>query len=398
VVLDAVSRRRGSLRPSFEAGAAGTIIPSAQIKLDLATSTAVAMMKGSVLGVILHDICEEIRLEELREILGAKRVEPSFKHATPEYVRFEKPPVVERLDPVVLGGGESLSPQVKYYDYGVVSVILELGFEADWDQLVKLAARWVPSPELERQAQQIVRGRLKRIAPAVVRPYTEWLSEDYYIFLLSDVPFRPRGADLLAQRGPEIAQMLRGEAMPLARSETDDVLQASLSYYPDDLVVVGWNAALVYDGPSGAETSVQILEYANSQLLEFRHYDELLTRELAGVYPSLKHRAGLWRRWRMRGEASRLSSLTVEVTELVERADTAIKFVSDMFSARLYRLAAAKVGVPEYKNLVKEKLETAEGLYRALIDEFHQSRGFALELMVVIILLIELVYLFRGKF
>ena len=364
----------------------------------MATSATASRMKGSVLGVILHDICEEIRLEELREILGAKRVEPGFKHATPEYVRFEKPPVVERLDPIVLSSGETLSPQIKYYDYGVVSVILELRFEADWEELVKLAARWVPSPDLERQAQQVVRGRLQRIAPAVVRPYSEWLSEDYYIFLLSDVPGRPRGADLLAQRGPQIAEMLRGESMPLAQDEIQDVLQASLSYYPDDLVVVGWNAALVYDGPSGAETSVQILEYANSQLLEFRHYDELLTRELAAVYRSLKHRAGFWRRWSMRGEASRLRSLTVEVTELVERADTAIKFVSDMFSARLYRLAAAKVGVPEYKNLVNEKLHTAEALYRALIDEFHQSRGFVLEVMVVIILLIELVYLFRGKY
>ena len=58
----------------------------------------------------------------------------------------------------------------------------------------------------------------------------------------------------------------------------------------------------------------------------------------------------------MRAKASRLNSVTVEVTELVERSDNAIKFVSDMFSARLYRLAAAKVGVPEYKNLVNEKL------------------------------------------
>jgi hypothetical protein len=356
-----------------------------------------AAMKGSVLGVILHDICEEIRLEELREILGAKRVEPGFKHATPEYVRFEKPPVVERLDPIVLPGGETLSPQVKYYDYGVVSVLLELAFEADWEDLIDLAARWVPNAELERQAQQIIRGRLDRIAPAMGRLYNDWLSEDYYIFLLSEVPGRPYGSDLLAEHGQQIAQMLRGEQVPLARSENDDVIQASLSYYPNDLVVVGWNAALVYDGPLGAGTTVQILEYANSQLLEFRHYDELLTRELAGVYRSLKHRAVLWRRWRMRAEASRLNSVTVEVTELVERADNAIKFVSDMFSARLYRLAAAKVGVPEYKDLVNEKLHTAEGLYRALIDEFHQSRGFILELMVVIILMIELVYLFRGK-
>ena len=347
--------------------------------------------------MILHDVCEEIRLEELRQILGARRVEPSFKHSTPDYVRFENPPVVEELEPVVLGSGERLVPQVKYYDYGVISVLLEYSFEADWDGLVRLAARWVPNPELERQAQQIIRGRLDKIAPAIVRPYTDWLSEDYYIFVLSEVAGHPRGADLLAQHAPEIAQILRGEHTPLAHSINEDVLQSSLFYYPQDLVTIGWNAALVYDTPAGPQTSIQILEYANSQLLEFRHYDEWLTRELAGVYGALKHRGGILRRWKMRGEALRLNGMTVEMTELAERSETAIKFVSDMYSARLYRLAAAKVGVPEYKNLVNEKLRIAEGLYRFLIDEFHQSRGFVLEVMVVIILVIELIFLFRGK-
>ena len=35
------------------------------------TGTTAETLKGSVLGVILHDVCEEIRLEELRQILGA---------------------------------------------------------------------------------------------------------------------------------------------------------------------------------------------------------------------------------------------------------------------------------------------------------------------------------------
>jgi hypothetical protein len=360
-------------------------------------ATTPATLKGSVLAIILHDIAEEIRLEELRQILGARRAETTFKHATPEYVRFEKPPVVERLDAITLSSGETLTPQLKYYDYGVISVLLEFSFAADWDELVRLAARWVPSPELERQAQQIIRGRMDKIAPAIVRAYSDWLSEDYYIFLLTDVPGSPRGLDLLAEHGPQIAQMLRGEQGGLSRAENEDTLQSSLSYYPNDLVAVGWNAALVYDTPAGAQTAIQILEYANTQLLEFRHYDELLTRELSGVYAGMKHRGGLVRHWKMRSEAMRLNGITVEVTELVERSDTAIKFVSDMFSARLYRLAAAKVGVPEYKNLVNEKLRTAESLYRFLIDEFHQSRGFVLEVMVVIILVIELIYLFRGR-
>jgi uncharacterized Rmd1/YagE family protein len=68
-----------------------------------------------------------------------------------------------------------------------------------------------------------------------------------------------------------------------------------------------------------------------------------------------------------------------------------------MFSARLYKLAAAKVGVPDYKDLVTQKLQTAEDLYRFMVDQFNQSRAFVLELMVVIILVIELAFLFGGK-
>ena len=72
-----------------------------------ATGTS-SMLKGSVMAMLLHDVCEEIRLEELRAMLGARRAEPSFKHATPEYVRFEKPPVIGRSDSILLRTGETL--------------------------------------------------------------------------------------------------------------------------------------------------------------------------------------------------------------------------------------------------------------------------------------------------
>jgi competence protein ComGC len=32
-----------------------------------------------------------------------------------------------------------------------------------------------------------------------------------------------------------------------------------------------------------------------------------------------------------------------------------------------------------------------------MVDQFHQSRAFVLELMVVVILVIDLIYLFHGK-
>jgi len=42
-------------------------------------------------------------------------------------------------------------------------------------------------------------------------------------------------------------------------------------------------------------------------------------------------------------------------------------------------------------------LQTAEDLYRFMVEQFNQSRAFVLELMVVVILIIELVYFFKGK-
>jgi hypothetical protein len=85
------------------------------------------------------------------------------------------------------------------------------------------------------------------------------------------------------------------------------------------------------------------------------------------------------------------------VGELTERADNSIKFLSDMFAARLYRLAAARVGVPDYKDLVARKMRTAEDLYHDMVDQFNQARGFFLEAAVVLILLIELFFFFRGQ-
>jgi hypothetical protein len=85
------------------------------------------------------------------------------------------------------------------------------------------------------------------------------------------------------------------------------------------------------------------------------------------------------------------------VRELTERTDNAIKFLSDMFYARAYKIAAERIGVLDYRNLVEEKLRTSAELYQSMVSEFHQARTFILEVMVVAILVIELVHLFAGR-
>jgi hypothetical protein len=370
-------------------------LPQSVAPAELRTEQA---LRGSVLVLIQFDVSEEIRLDELRQLFGARTLlQPSFKHPAPGYVRYERPPVVEPLEPLVLESGERLEGQIKYYDYGVVSVVYELPFAGDWDTLVRLGSRWVWDVDFEKHAARAVRQKLERAAPALIKRYPEWLSEDYFIFHVREITGSPPAAELCAAQGARIAQIVRGETAQLSEGERHEILQSRISYYPNDLAVIGWNAAFLYDSESGAETAIQLLEYANSQLLEFRHYDELLTRELESVYAAVDKGTGMLARWRLARAASKLHTVLLDVNELTERADNAIKFLSDMFSARLYKLAAAKVGVPDYKDLVNQKLQTAEDLYRFMVDEFNQSRAFVLELMVVIILVIELAFLFGGK-
>jgi hypothetical protein len=360
--------------------------------------SAATPLRGSVLVLIQFDVCEEIRLDVLRTIFGARTAATSFKHQAPGYVRYQRTPVEETLEPLILDSGERLEGEIKYYDYGVVSLVFELPFSGGWDTLVELSCRWTSDTNFEAQASRIVKQKLERAAPALVKPYKEWLTEDYFIFHVREIAGSPSANDLLAARADEISQIVRGEMAKLSDGERQEVLQSKISYYPNDLAVIGWNAAFIYDDPAGAETAIQLLQYANSQLLEFRHYDELLTKQLEDVYDFLERGGrGLWSRWRTARAASKLHTVLLDVSELTERADNAIKFLSDMFSARLYKLAALKVGVPDYKDLVQQKLQTAEELYRFMVDEFNQSRAFVLELMVVIILIIELVYFFRGK-
>jgi hypothetical protein len=300
-----------------------------------------------------------------------------------------------------LSNGEIFAGRLRYFDYGVVSLQLEARFEANWEQLIQLSNRWVDAAEIEHKALEIVRQRVGGLTPAMRKPYAEWLDEVYYAIQFREVP-SPDGqtysaADMLKQHGSDIARIVRGELNRLSPAEEKEVLGSSMSYYPTDLLVVGWMAAFIYDTAEGAAANIQLLEYANTQLLEYRRYDEVLTRLLKHAYDTLERRGGMFSRWKLVTEANRLNTLRLDITELSERTDNAIKFLSDMFYARAYQVASAKIGVNDYRHLVDEKLRTAGELYEFMVNEFRDARTFVLEVMVVIILFIEIVFLFRGK-
>ena len=180
-------------------------VPGDSVELEaVPVKKADASLQGSILVLIQFDVAEEIRLDELRKIFSARTAGASFKHPAPGYVQYQRPPVVEPVEALVLDTGERLDGQIKYYDYGVLSVVFELPFAGEWEDLIRLSGRWVWDTDFAALASRIVKKRLERARPALIKPYANWLHEDYFIFHVRDKvgkPFRQR--DLEIARGSD---------------------------------------------------------------------------------------------------------------------------------------------------------------------------------------------------
>jgi hypothetical protein len=362
-------------------------------------------IRGVFRLMYLYDVAESIDLAKLRGLLGARggSAEQAFPRRTPGYVRFEHAPVVEPAEFVMVCPGVSAACPVKYYGFGAVVVQVELPFDcADWQCLVKEGARWMDAPDVEPAVHELAKRRMGEIGPAVSRPADTWLQENYLVIEIHDIRDQhgaPHTADdLIASHGVELVQLIRGETASLAAKSVAETLEGSLSYYPNDLVLAGSRGAVVYDGPEDAAAVTQILEYAKMQLLEFRYYDGLMTTVLSEFYTSLERkRNALVSRWSLPREAQRFNTTRLDVMDLTERIDNAIKFVSDIYYARVYRAAAKRIGVEDYRKLVDEKLQTFGELYDSMIERYNETRSFVLEVLVAILAILDVILLFRWR-
>jgi hypothetical protein len=196
------------------------------------------------------DIGEAFDLEKLRSLLGpaAEPHAPGFIHRTPEYAQAQNVPILESLAPLTLPTGETLETCIKYYWFGVASVELSRQFSCEFDAFCPESSRWMNAPEVETAAEELLRSRVEQIRPALIRPSARWLDEDYLVIDVQSAQF-PDGhsataAELLQTYGDQIAGLVRGETVALSQAEREEILRSALSYYPSDLVVVGWAAAL----------------------------------------------------------------------------------------------------------------------------------------------------------
>lgn len=217
-------------------------------------------------------------------------------------------------------------------------------------------------------------------------------SEEYSIALVSGYEGDPE--QFLTKRA-EIASFLKSEGQALDENEIEYTLSKQIKYAKDDLVIIDWDGAFVFDTKGQIDDIVDLFQTGNLQLLRLRRLDKELDDRLRRVTKfaqisdskiSLFSSLFSWKKKREIAKAfQEVIAVRAKAIADFEAMDRDIKMIGDWYSARLYDLASKKFKLDEWKKNVQEKLESLEDIYSIVAENFSVSRNEALELIQILL-------------
>lgn len=346
-----------------------------------------------------YDVALGIDLDAAASLCSqSEREDLSRKRRTPSSFQYRPAPLRVVLDgePVKVAGFATLPRiEVTLFDFGAASVNYQIPLDTPLEELLALSDALYENAELLTDSRKRVADLLWTIRDAVDRPSIADFVEDYAIYQIERLsPAVPTPDALIAAHRHLLARVLRSEPGDLSESEIQDALAARLSYTPDEATIIDWNASIVLC-QEDADDARAVLEYANVELLELRHLDDQLDDVLDRSREQLI-RLGRW--WRMvlpsDRAVRRIAELQMDNALLFEGVNNALKLIGDQYLARLYRLASARLHLPEWDASILRKLETAQSIYQKLSDRQATRRMEALEWIIIILIALSTVLAF----
>ena len=385
------------------------IVPSSPRRYTTAMSdhpTTPDVLTGRLHVYVAFDWGDEIDLDLARQQGAGVVLDMIRRPRTPASIAYRPPPLRFPLGPVVIAmpgltGTPVRSAEATVFDFAGVSLALQLPFSLPRDELPVLASR-LAEQEVARSIMQTARVVLEplfhKLLPAIKKPaWADDLWEEYYVF-----QFQPSEAvapdSLLDNHAGWLAGLLRLEVEPLSRQEIDEALRLVLRYGTQDVFIPDWGAAVLVDREGESDETLQAIEFANLQLLEYRHIDRRLEGILVQADDLLRKasrsRIPLFRSYA--GPLRLLGELKVESNALFERTGNALKLVGDQYLARVYRMLASRFHLPEWELDVRHKLEVLEGIYEVISNQAAHFRTEFLEIVVVVLIMVEVILAIVG--
>lgn len=365
-------------------------------------SIGLEVRSGEVAALRLFDIAYTIDLTQAESLWaareGGKVSRAQLTSTPPKALNFGVAPLQLALGSTLLTLGNrevTAELSVRLYDFGVAALAARVtvadltwdAFVADFDALDRAVG-----PTSVTFWTNLLARVCEVILPALDRPAVDTSLEEDYLIGTVHAFSEPLDAAELRNR-VDLAALLSGEKRALSAASNRELLARSFSYYADDMVILTWDRAFIYE-PRRDTDVADVIEVANAQLVEFRYYDTLLDDELPRMYDRVENAHGamsLFASRRFAHLARRLYTLVAEVTELTERVDNALQVTEDVYLARVYSTALGLFRVPALGESVDRKLAIIRDTYAALYEEASSRRTELLEISVVLLIMLEIV-------
>ena len=355
----------------------------------------------------LFDVGGEIHLDQVLAKLASSspdRVRPAGGEA--QAFEISNPPLTCSLGTeqlTVLGERRQVELSARIYDFGVISlrVRVDAGAPLTLAEFTRFGRAVDATREITELLEDEVIQLVERMGTSIERPRIAEVREDYVVYHVTGASGGDGGPPLRdVILDTDLAPLLLGESRPLSEEARRELLPHRFSYYADDLAILSWDNALIVE-PSGAVSDVEyILEFANAQLLELRYYDSLLDGELPKLYDRIEKARVRRRRFIGAGYSQLLGemqTLVAEVTELVERAENALKVTNDVYLARVYSTALDLYRAKTWRAGIDRKLTIIRDTYAMLNGEAQARRAELLEIAIIALIVFEIVLSLVGQ-
>ena len=361
---------------------------------------------GEVVYIYAYDVAYEMRREPVFELMGQK-VESFTLGAdkrTPRHLFFYKPqmirlPALERVGPQ---GFVKVERVVKLLSVGAISITVRVPFAVPHvEDLVVYHDLQFSNGSLSDEVRRLAEDVRRELNAYYIRPHKQISEEEAYTVFCLEAPVVDR--DGLAQNAElwlknhrrQVAGLLtqEPEVEKLSHQESEESTQRAISYYEHDLVVVDWDAALVFDKPNCFDEPLYVMELANLQLAELEAYDRLLDDALERCYRDLSGQ-----RIRSQRDVMReLRELRIDLARFSDELQNITKFFGDWHVARIYEAMSARFHLSDWHRTIEEKVKTLDDLYQIVKSDQQNRWMLMLEIAIVVLFIIDLVALFWKK-
>jgi len=207
--------------------------------------------------------------------------------------------------------------------------------------------------------------------------------EDYSVYCISGYQGDPEV--YLSLYGEKIVAFLKNENEPLDEEEVAATLASNLKYGKDDITIVDWDGAFIFDAAGDFKSNIELFEIANLQLLRSRILADDLDRRLEKTLNMLRtpKKLPLIRTRDIRRILKEIIEIRTQSILESETVEHNIKLIGDWYSAKLYMVIAKKFHLDAWATDIKDKLDMLEDVYTMATENFSISYRATIEFVIL---------------